>query len=58
MLTLLIAMIIMAPALIVLLRSYEFEGDSQMVAFTSYLLHGIFAVAFYLAWLILIVTII
>lgn len=51
-------MILVAPVFIVLLRSYEYEGDNQMVAFTSMLLHGTFAAVFCLALLILITSII
>lgn len=58
MLTLLIAMILVVPMYIVLLRSYEYEGDSKMVAYLSAILHGVFAVVFCLAWLILITSII
>jgi hypothetical protein len=55
---LLLALVLVAPVLIVLLRSYEYEGDSQMVAITSYILHGTFSIVICLAILILIMMLI
>lgn len=55
---LLLALVLVVPVLIVLLRSYEYEGDDAMVAFTSFIIHAAFSVVVCLAILILIMTII
>lgn len=57
MITLLIAMVLVCPILIVLLKTYEYEGDDTMVAFTSMILHAIFALVVYLAIVIAIMAI-
>lgn len=54
---LLLALVLVAPVLIVLLRSYEYEGDDTMVAFTSMILHAIFALVVCLAIVIAIMAI-
>lgn len=58
MVALLVAMVLTTPILIVLLRSYEYEGDNQMVAITSFMLHGVFTIAVCLAIVILIMAVI
>lgn len=55
---LLLALVLVAPVLIVLLRSYEYEGDDTMVAFTSFILHGVFSLVICLAILILVMALI
>ena len=57
MVTLLVALVLTAPLLIVLLKSYEYEGNSQMVAITSFMLRSIFTVAVCLAIVVLIMAI-
>lgn len=56
-LTLLLAICLSSPLLIVLLRSYEYEGDDQMVGLTGMVLHGSFAAIMCLAWVIVIMTV-
>lgn len=57
MITLLVSLVLVAPLLIVLLRSYEYEGEDELVAITSFLLHGVFTAIVCLAIVILIMAI-